>query len=554
MTRMQSRPGRRRNLLGAGMLLALLFSVTQALALEPADLIIVYNRNLPESRTVANYYARKRAVPLGNMVGVDVSFAEKMARKDFDQNLLPPVQALVKKLKKAGKTPAVLLVYGIPLRVGEAEFTPADKALKELAEGKVKEYQGLVVHMAREIDTLTAASSPPPAPPEKLPTSYAIPEVIEMVEASMERGVHYLEKPGRPEDAGRRARTYSLLIRLSGTSPAAKAMIGKMAQGDPNDRKTLMSQELLKWDAVLKRGLGDETFWGIMPENALDLASSVRLTDGLLGELKFWEEVRDLSNNPQTAAAVDSELTMVLVPRYQKAKWLPNPFHGRYDRLPDIKLFRQNTVMVGRLDGPTPEIAKRLVDDALETEKVGLRGTFYIDARGLADDGKYGSYAWYDRHLRDLYQIIKTQTSMQVVIDQRPELFEPGSCPDAALYVGWYSLGNYVASCAWRKGAVAFHVASAEASTLRDKNSKVWCKRLLEEGVAATLGPVSEPYLSSFPLPDEFFPRLLTGREPLIEVFFRTLPFVSWRQILIGDPLYTPFKKNPALRPNAAKR
>ena len=55
----------------------------------------------------------------------------------------------------------------------------------------------------------------------------------------------------------------------------------------------------------------------------------------------------------------------------------------------------------------------------------------------------------------------------------------------------------------------------------------------------------------SCPLPDEFFPLLMSGQSPLLEVYFSTLPHLSWMQILIGDPLYTPFKKNPALRPEA---
>ena len=129
-----------------------------------------------------------------------------------------------------------------------------------------------------------------------------------------------------------------------------------------------------------------------------------------------------------------------------------------------------------------------------------------------------------------------------------PALFPPGSSPQAALYVGWYSLREYVDAFTWQKGAVAFHVASSECTTLRQKGSNVWCKRLLEKGVAATLGPVAEPYLHSFPLPDEFFPLLLTGRLPLLEVYFRTIPHLSWRQILIGDPLYTPFRDHPALQ------
>ena len=88
-------------------------------------------------------------------------------------------------------------------------------------------------------------------------------------------------------------------------------------------------------------------------------------------------------------------------------------------------------------------------------------------------------------------------------------------------------------------------MASSEATTLKQEGSNVWCKRMLEEGVAATLGPVAEPYLLSFPRPDEFFPLLMSGQQPLLEVYFRTLPQLSWMQILIGDPLYTPFKKKP---------
>jgi uncharacterized protein (TIGR03790 family) len=108
-----------------------------------------------------------------------------------------------------------------------------------------------------------------------------------------------------------------------------------------------------------------------------------------------------------------------------------------------------------------------------------------------------------------------------------------------------------VAAFTWVKGAVGYHVASAEATTLRRPLSQVWCKRMLEEGVAATLGPVSEPYLTAFPLPDEFFPLLMTGRLSLLEVYFRTLPHLSWQMLLIGDPLYTPFRKNPAWRTRA---
>ena len=249
------------------------------------------------------------------------------------------------------------------------------------------------------------------------------------------------------------------------------------------------------WYRALRRDLDEKKFLGILPDEALETATAICMANGVIGELEFWEEMNAVYQRPQTTAAVDSELTLALAPRYQLSKWLPNPFNARFDKFPAIAEIRQKTLMVGRLDGPTPEIARRLVDDALTVEAQGLQGVFYIDARGLQGDDKYGGYAWYDHHLLQLYDLVKQRSTLKVVLDKNPDVFPPGSCPDAALYCGWYSLAKYVPAFKWVKGAVGFHVASAEATTLKQQGSNVWCKRMLEEGVAATLGPVAEPYL-----------------------------------------------------------
>ena len=68
---------------------------------------------------------------------------------------------------------------------------------------------------------------------------------------------------------------------------------------------------------------------------------------------------------------------------------------------------------------------------------------------------------------------------------------------------------------------------------------------MLQNGVAATLGAVNEPYLHAFPLPEDFFALLLTGRFTLAECYWKTVPEVSWRMTLIADPLYNPFKLHP---------
>jgi len=514
------------------------------------DLVVVFNRNFPESQAVAEYYAEKRQVPADHLVGVSVTTSEDISRQDFEQKLVPAVRDKVEKLKAQGQTPAILLVYGIPLRVGAVAPTPEDAAFKNLITGKLNEYQQLVLHLVQRLDQLTPALPGKPVwngPSPKL--TYPTRQILVMAQQSFLRGMAYLgKKPATAAETAARAEVLSLLIKLGGTSPEAHALMAKMAKSQAQERQGLEQQGLLAWNAVMSANVQEEMFRGIMPNTALEVAAAIRFTNGLIGELKFWDDARFLYDKPQTVAAVDSELTLILAGPYQTVGWLPNPFNLRFDRLPVISQVRARTLMVGRLDGPTPAIARRLVDDALAVEKTGLKGVFYIDARGLKGEPAVGNYVWFDQHLVHLYDLVKQHSDLKVVLDRKPELFPPGSCPDAALYCGWYSLAKYVPAFKWNQGAVGYHVASSEATTLRKPGSNVWCKRLLEEGVAATLGPVAEPYLASFPLPDQFFPLLMTGKPTLLEIYFLTVPQVSWEQILIGDPLYNPFNNHPAFR------
>ena len=530
------------------MLLALLAAPHRALALAAADLVVVFNVNVPGSKTVADYYADKRQVPRDNLVGVLVTAGEDMSRQDYDQKLVPPVRARVEKLKAQGKNPAILLVYGIPLRVGGVAATKDDAQFRELAAAKENECQQEVMRLVKRLDRITMTS--PPGMPLSGKLTYPPRELLVLALKSYHRGLDYLKKsPATPKETEAREEVMSLLTKLGGISPEAQALLARMARSQGHDRQALQRQELMGWTPHLREDTQEEAFRGILPKTAGETAAAIRFTGGLIGELKFWEEARRVYEKPQSLAAVDSEMTLIVAGPYQTYGWLPNPFHLGYDRLPVIGRVRARTLMVGRLDGPTPAIAMRLVDDALEVEKAGLHGVCYLDARGLTGESHGGNYVWFDQHLIRLYDLLRQYSDMKVVLDKKPELFPPGSCPEAALYCGWYSLRKYVPAFTWQRGAVGYHVASAEASTLKQPGSQVWCQRMLEEGVAATLGPVAEPYLGSFPLPDLFFPILMTGELPLLEVYFRTVPHVSWMQILIGDPLYQPFKDRPAIRP-----
>jgi uncharacterized protein (TIGR03790 family) len=549
----QTRPrrfGAKSGFMALVILVALLSVPSVSLALSSRDLIVVFNRDQPASRAVAVYYAKKRQVPAENLVGVEVPASEDMSRQDFDQKLVPPVRAMAEKLKAWGRTPAVLLVYGIPLRVGPEPPSPADAAFKKLAAAKVNEDQKLVLQLVEQLDGLVPSLPGKPVwKGQKQKLTYPTPQVLVQAQKAFSRGQAFLKRaPTTPAEKSAQAQVQSLLIKLGGISPEARALIAGMARSESHERRLRQWQEFLGGNVTQREEVQEEMFRGILPATALKVAAAIRSIHGLFGELKFWDYARFLYTKGQTTAAVDSELTLILAGPYQRAGWLANPFNLMFRRLSVINRVRARTLMVGRLDGPTPAIARRLVDDALAVERTGLKGIFYIDARGLAGHGGPGSYVWFDRHLLHLAEVVRKLSAMKVVLDRKPAVFPPGSCPNAALYCGWYSLGKYVPAFKWNQGAVGYHVASFEATTLKKPGSTVWCKRLLEEGVAATLGPVAEPYLISFPLPDQFFPLLMTGKLPLIEVYFLTVPQVSWRQILIGDPLYNPFKHHPALR------
>lgn len=234
----------------------------------------------------------------------------------------------------------------------------------------------------------------------------------------------------------------------------------------------------------------------------------------------------------ETNASVDSELSMLLFQSYDLYRWQPNMLRGQ---VPGLGF---KTLMVSRLDGPDYEIVKGLIDKAITAEKTGLKGNAYIDTRGIVKKDLYG---YFDQSLRDLGAFITSNTKMPIKTEQTGQLFQPGSCPQTAVYCGWYSLRKYVDAFDFVDGAVGFHIASFEAQKLRDPNSSTWCAAMLRDGITATLGAVDEPYLHSFPQPKEFFAELFKG-SCLVEAYYHTKPFNSWQLVLIGDPLYRPFK------------
>jgi uncharacterized protein (TIGR03790 family) len=312
--------------------------------------------------------------------------------------------------------------------------------------------------------------------------------------------------------------TYGIPLRVSGVRPA------NVADEQIQKEKDLLQQKKHRIAKLRKQGGKSGTREEI---------------ERLRNEISAIQFRLEHLSGRDSAAAVDSELALVLWGKYNLAGWLPNP-----EFLPIKEMVRNvpaRTLVVSRIDAPTPQLAEGLIRTAIEVEKSGLAGRMYLDARGL--NGR-GPYAAFDERIRKTAELLRG-SGIDVVLDNKPSLFGPGDAPEAVLYCGWYSLAKYVDAFEWVKGAVGYHIASAEAVSLHDSSRNYWVKSMIERGVIGTLGPVSEPYLQSFPPPEIFFPLLLSGRYSLAEVFAMSNPFLSWRMILVGDPLYSPFKNRP---------
>ena len=63
------------------------------------EVVVIYNSRLPESKSLADFYARKREVPPQQVLGFDMTDGEEMSRQDFRNDLQRPLAKKLEELK-----------------------------------------------------------------------------------------------------------------------------------------------------------------------------------------------------------------------------------------------------------------------------------------------------------------------------------------------------------------------------------------------------------------------------------------------------------------------
>jgi uncharacterized protein (TIGR03790 family) len=250
----------------------------------------------------------------------------------------------------------------------------------------------------------------------------------------------------------------------------------------------------------------------------------------------LYRDVVPLTSHPEmrtNQGAVDSELSLLAQTDYPINACIPNPlFHN--DQPTDFA--RAQVVKVSRLDGPSASDALHLVDLAVEAERTGLLGRAYVDIAGPHENGD----RWLEAAAADIRAL-----GYDLSVSRGPGTLPASARIDApALYLGWYTSdmnGPFtLPGFRFPPGAIAVHVHSFSAHTLRSP-TEGWCGPLLARGAAATVGNVFEPYLEYLHRPDLLMEALARG-DNLVDAAYYALPVLSWQSIVIGDPLYRPFK------------
>jgi uncharacterized protein (TIGR03790 family) len=520
----------------------LLIAPTAARALEPDELLLVVNKNVPVGRQLAEFYAQQRHVPEGRIVAVDMPGADECTINEYEKNVVPVVRDFMRTNHLENRVRCLVTFLGLPLRIANRKLSDDEQREVDHLQLEARQADEVLANQVKAMEALAGQLDPNFIQAADGTSFEDYSKRVDAALGTIRVKARTIEDPQLKQQIGAklqqnfqmmggRVRFYDELYPLVG------------------HRAGISQQERDQWEQIgaavnqAKADVGPLLDKKYDPAAREQLKQVVKDNFGLLTYDRLLHDLLNYFSLDDTQSAFDSELSLLWLNFYPRAKWAANPMYYEVSNRAGMP----GTLMVCRLDAPEEGQVRNLIVAGLKAEQEGLKGRIVCDSRGLTST-KTDDYARYDQTIRDLADLVRTKTKLELVADDKPEVLPANSVKDVALYVGWYSVRHYIPSCQFTAGAVGYHVASWELTSLRDPKNTGWCRGMLNDGIGATLGPVTEPYLMSFPRADDFFPLLMTGKLTLAEVYWRTERLSSWQMALIGDPLYTPYRTLPALK------
>jgi uncharacterized protein (TIGR03790 family) len=287
-------------------------------------------------------------------------------------------------------------------------------------------------------------------------------------------------------------------------------------------------------------------------------------TDGLNGTVASVDSELTLLYRRMVGSAnmVDSELTL-LYRLVDRSAGSAVPAIGRVENplfLGDkpvkgakrFSRFDSDLYLVTRLDGFAVADVKALIDRAAKPVR---DGQIVLDQKGTLIDR--GGDAWLQEAAD---RLVNDQQGARVQLESTRTL-----ATVSGPVIGYFSWGSNdpanqrrAMGLSFVNGAIGGMFVSTDGRTFREPHPN-WKPAiagsatggqslvgdLIREGITGVVGHVAEPYLDSIVRPQILFPAYLAGFN-LAESFYLAMPFLSWQDIVVGDPLCSPFQSAPA--------
>ncbi len=493
-------------------------------AITANDLVLIVNKQQPEGRKLAEAYAAARGVPNGRIIEVDVPDNVEIAREFYESSIADSVRKQLDAGNLRAQAKCLVLFYGLPLRIRERDATPQERTeVDTVLNPTIATLQSQLKNAATKLESIATSLDPKFRTVGGLDTSEQIRERLLAANKSCSELIKSVPDTIKQQKL-------AIDIRSAQAALVTMPVLPGMSTTKPATMPT--QKEVDGWMAD-----------SMNPKSRQQVRQTMYFAGNTFQLLMAVEMQKRTLTVKESEASVDSELSCLYLGNYDRTRWVINAFH-QSNVAPQLKA---NMIRTARIDGPTPEIAMRTFENAIEVEKTGLKGDLVLDARGLTGKGGIGTYEFFDQSIRNAARYAAEATDLKTVFDNNPPLFPDATSDHAAMYCGWYQVRKYTPTVKSVPGSIAYHVASYELVSLRSPIETGWCRGLMLDGADVTLGPVGEPYLAAFPPADDFFSLLLTGKPTLVEAYWASIPITSWKMILIGDPLYRPFAANPAL-------
>jgi uncharacterized protein (TIGR03790 family) len=557
------------------MLVLAAVSSAQSVPLKDRVLILVNDR-VPESVSVGQYYAAKRNIPAANILHLKTGATEQISQEEFDDQIEKPVRKFLDAGGGAMRKKILYIVptYGVPVKI--AQQFAVDSVLVMMYAGHDDQKPPLrnpyaaptgsrPPHFAEWSDGVAAANNFKmfvvtrlDGPSAEIAKGLVDKAIQAETSLTLKSGIGYFDSQGtrHPDEwqykIDEEIKAASELSRKAGFQTVLNVQAGALCGSQFPPSPQYLYDAAKQRIAVNAQGATAAAAWAFPPVGEGDLTfqvaeggvqntgNSITLTLGSSSEKSrvrlFYPFVPYKQWNTSDEIVLEKTVDGVVAARI--AVPVKND-EKAMDQFGALRLSVRKARLAAYRDGVEIAAVEDKSGKSLNLEKASLSANCWgFHIKGLTVTDAAGAAVWEDKFSTD------STTRYQWQMSPRPG-------PNALWAWGWY--GQAFDAYRFVPGAVGAQLTSFTALSIRtplNADPKMyswgaarwggnWVPRMLEQGVTATWGAVTEPYATFYAPGGNVFDHLWAGYN-FGDSFYIAQNAVRWVMVAVGDPLYSP--------------